>query len=88
MYFPYFATYMVLGLAAGIGVFWWALKNGQFTDQERARYLPLEDEPAPPVAATRFNRLEAWILMALIGAGLAATAAVLAYAVFFAPAAG
>lgn len=89
MYFPYFATYMLVGLAAGIGVFYWALKNGQFRDQERARYLPLEIEPEPALPApTRFNRWEVWALVFLASGGLAATAAVLGYAVLFAPAAG
>ena len=48
----------ILLLAAGLGAsfagFFWALANGQFSDQERARYLPLRGEvdgrsdPAPP----------------------------------------
>jgi cbb3-type cytochrome oxidase maturation protein len=41
MYTPYFITYIVVGLALGLGAFAWALKSGQFKDQERARFLPL-----------------------------------------------
>ncbi|MBW1826954.1 MAG: cbb3-type cytochrome oxidase assembly protein CcoS [Deltaproteobacteria bacterium] len=37
MYFPYFITYMALGFAISLVVFFWALKNGQFKDQKRAR---------------------------------------------------
>ena len=47
MYFPYFVTYMSIGLVLSIVVFIWALKNHQFRDQQRARYLPLEDEHGP-----------------------------------------
>jgi cbb3-type cytochrome oxidase maturation protein len=38
----------ILLLAAGLGAsfagFFWALRNGQFSDQDRARYLPLRGE--------------------------------------------
>ncbi|MBW2572007.1 MAG: cbb3-type cytochrome oxidase assembly protein CcoS [Deltaproteobacteria bacterium] len=47
MYFPYFITYIALGFAISLAVFFWALKNGQFKDQKRARFLPLEDEHEP-----------------------------------------
>ena len=43
MYFPYFITYMIVGFAISLAAFFWALKNGQFKDQKRARFLPLED---------------------------------------------
>ena len=34
--------FLILGsLVAGIGLFVWAFRNGQFSDQGRARYLPL-----------------------------------------------
>jgi cbb3-type cytochrome oxidase maturation protein len=35
---------IAVGVGASIGVFVWALKTGQFTDQQRARYLPLQNE--------------------------------------------
>ncbi len=38
--FPW--IFLILGsLVAGIGLFIWAYHNGQFSDQGRARYLPL-----------------------------------------------
>ncbi len=38
--FPW--IFLILGsLAAGIGLFVWAYCSGQFSDQGRARYLPL-----------------------------------------------
>jgi len=81
MYFPYFITYMLLGFGISLAVFFWALKNGQFKDQQRARFLPLEEESE--TAGTRVSarsRYEIYALMLLAIAGLTATAAVLIFA--------
>jgi cbb3-type cytochrome oxidase maturation protein len=81
MYFPYFITYMLLGFAISLVVFFWALKNGQFMDQQRARFLPLEEESdMPGTRISKFNRYEAYALLFLAIAGLAASAAVLIFA--------
>jgi cbb3-type cytochrome oxidase maturation protein len=83
MYFPYFITYIVAGLAITLVVFFWALKNGQFRDQQRARYLPLQGDSdpteAPPTSA--FSRIEIYGLFLLAVAGLGASAAVLVFAI-------
>ena len=80
MYFPYFITYMAIGFAISLVVFFWALKNGQFKDQKRARFLPLEDELEPSVAkVSTFKRYEIYALLFLALAGLAASAAVLVF---------
>ena len=84
MYYPYFIAYIAIGLTISLVVFYWAFRTGQFGDQQRARYLPLkDDEDAPPVEATRFNRIEIYGLFALATAGIGATAAVLAFALYF-----
>ncbi|MBW2239302.1 MAG: cbb3-type cytochrome oxidase assembly protein CcoS [Deltaproteobacteria bacterium] len=81
MYFPYFITYMALGFAISLAVFFWALKNGQFKDQKRARFLPLEDEHEPSSAEiSTFHRYETYVLVLLALAGLAASGAVLIFA--------
>ena len=81
MYFPYFASYILIGFVLSLLVFLWALKNGQFRDQQRARFLPLEDEPdRTPAPTSRIGRLETWALAFLAVAGLLATAAILVYA--------
>ena len=84
MYFPYFISYMTVGLAITLVVIIWALNNGQFKDQQRARYLPLKDEKdedEPPVAGVKkINRYETYALMLLAFAGLAVNAAVLIFA--------
>jgi cbb3-type cytochrome oxidase maturation protein len=80
MYFPYFITYMAIGFAISLVAFFWALKNGQFKDQKRARFLPLEDELEPSVAnGSSFKRYEIYALLFLALAGLAASAAVLVF---------
>jgi cbb3-type cytochrome oxidase maturation protein len=84
MYFPYFVAYIVIGIGISLLVFLWAVKTGQFHDQQRARYLPLRDEPDPgPVKISRFRRWEIYGLFFLAAAGLAATAALLLYAAYF-----
>lgn len=80
MYFPYFITYMAVGFAISLVVFFWALKNGQFKDQKRARFLPLEDEREPSVeTVSNIKRYEIYALMFLALAGLAASVAVLVF---------
>lgn len=84
MYYPYFIAYIAIGLVISLAVFYWAFKTGQFGDQQRARFLPLQgDADQPPKKATRINRLEIYGLFFLAVAGLSATAAVLAYALYF-----
>ena len=68
-----------------VPVFVWALRNGQFGDQQRARFLALEDDflSAPSIIAGRFRRLEILALFLIAAAGLAASASVLVFALFF-----
>jgi cbb3-type cytochrome oxidase maturation protein len=61
------------GLAVGILVFLWALKDGQFSEQERARYLPLRDDfPMPAVKRPSKLSVEVYALLIVIWIGLAA----------------
>lgn len=81
MYYPYFISYMLAGLAIALVVFAWAMKHDQFRDQQRARFLPLFDAsqlkrtPAPPV-----KRIEAIVLWSLIGLGVCVSLAVVVFA--------
>ena len=72
MYFPYFIAYIVIGFAITVPVFWWALKNNQFKDQGRARFLPLDDDSprAPLASVSGIRRFEAYILLLFGMAGL------------------
>lgn len=81
VYYPYFVTYMLMGFVVSLVVFIWALNSGQFKDQQRARYLPLQvDTAAAPARSSRIRRIELLALFALVCAGLMITAAVLAFA--------
>ncbi|MFC1877781.1 hypothetical protein ACFL2E_11010 [Thermodesulfobacteriota bacterium] len=83
MYFPYYIAYMTAGFAITLVVFFWALNRGQFRDQNRARFIPLEvDGNTKPVKASRFALIETIALFALLGIGLAASAAVVTFALF------
>ena len=84
MYFPYFVAYIAIGLSISLLVFFWALKTGQFKDQQRARFLPLRDEPEQgPVKISRFGRWELYGLFFLAFLGLGMSATVLLYALYF-----
>jgi len=81
MYFPYFISYITVGFAISLVVFIWALKNGQFKNQQRARFLPLTEKLDLQTAkSSRLNRLEVYALFLLAFAGLAASAATLIFA--------
>ncbi len=81
MIFPYFLAYMAIGFAAALSLFAWALRRGQFRDQNRARFLPLEPEAlsAPAVRAGRRARIETAVLFALALAGLACSGALVVF---------
>ena len=81
MYFPYFISYIALGFLITIPVFTWALRSGQFKDQQRARFLPLEDDgEAPAIPVSRVNRYEIGALIFLVLSGLLTSAAVVVFA--------
>ena len=81
MYFPYFIAYITIGLVLAVTVFFWALRNGQFQDQQRARFLPLEPEREKGgIQTSRWKRYEIYLLFFLACAGLMSSAAVLIFA--------
>jgi cbb3-type cytochrome oxidase maturation protein len=81
MYFPFFITYMLIGFGISALIFFWALKNGQFSDQKRAAFLPLQhDTERPPVRISRIHRLEGLALLAMACMGLLISASVLVLA--------
>lgn len=80
MYYPYFLAYMVSGFVISLVVLFWALKNGQFKDQKRARFLPLEEGlEAEPVKVSKIGKIEAYALIVLASLGLFGTAATLIF---------
>jgi len=82
MYYPYFIAYMLVGFGVSLVVLFWALGSGQFKDQERARFLALEQGEDPrPSKISRTGRYEAYALGLLVMLGLMATGAVLIFAI-------
>jgi len=80
MYYPYFLTYILTGVILGLLVFIWALKNGQFGEQQRARFLPLEDENKGVIKHNTKGRLELYLIFFLAVAGVLSSFAIVAYA--------
>ena len=81
MYYPYYIAYMAAGFVVSIVVFIWALNNGQFKDQQRARFIPLEtDLNTEPLKASRFARIETIALFSLVCICLACSVAVITFA--------
>lgn len=86
MYYPYFISYLLAGVAIALVVFAWALKNGQFQDQERARFLPLYGASRrAPVKASKVSRIEVISLFALVIIGLCASFATVIFALVRVP---
>ena len=81
MYFPYFIAYMSAGFIISIVVFFWALNSGQFKDQQRARFIPLEtDLNTEPLKASRFARIQTIALFSLVCICLSCSLAVITFA--------
>ena len=75
-------------IAAGIGtsiiVFLWALKNGQFSDQGRARYLPLGEEvPLRPVDVSKRLPREVYALIIIIALGILSIVSTLTLTIYW-----
>lgn len=78
----YFAWIILtaIGILASIAVFIWAIKSGQFSEQDRARYLPLADEHFQMMTETPFRRgmeVAALILVVVLVLGAMVTAVVM-----------
>ena len=82
MYPVLFVLYVILSTVLCVGFFFWALRSGQFRDQERARFLPLageETDPGPPVRTGRRRSSLGPVLLGLLAAGLLAAGGTLVY---------
>ncbi len=72
MYFFGWLILVIISLAISLIAFVWALESGQFSDQERARYLPLVDVPATAPAGPRppGRGIYALLMVIALGAGV------------------
>jgi cbb3-type cytochrome oxidase maturation protein len=80
MYYPFFLTYILTGVVIGLFVFIWALRNGQFSDQQRARFLALEETNQMVTNNTGKGKFELYFVFFIILAGIASSAAIIIYA--------
>jgi cbb3-type cytochrome oxidase maturation protein len=72
IYYSGWLFLVVISLIVSLAAFIWALRSGQFSDQERARYLPLGKDlllhPIPDVSrAKRRAHTAALFFIAAIG---------------------
>ena len=78
----YAGWFFLVGMSLGVSLaaYIWAFRSGQFSDQERARYLPLGrdllSEPIPSVSRAKF-RLYAVALWTIAAMAFTACAAAL-----------
>jgi cbb3-type cytochrome oxidase maturation protein len=77
----YYLPWVLLIVASvwvSLAGFLWAFKSGQFSDQDRARYLPLRGEvlPSPVKDPAKISR-EVYVLIVLAGAVVLLLATVL-----------
>jgi len=76
-----FIIFIFSGLFCGIIVFLWALKSGQFKEQERARYLAIDDDGHDSDGGTsRSGQLQSYALLGLLLVGILISASVVVYA--------
>ena len=84
----YYAGWLFLvgiSLSVSLVAFIWALRAGQFSDQDRARYLPLGkellSEPVPVISRAK-RRAHTAVLFLIGAAGFIAMAAALAFGIY------
>lgn len=83
MYYPFFLAYILTGILITVAVFIWALKNEQFTDQQRARFLALEEVQSQAVTTSLKAGFQIYFIFAIAIAGIVASFALVGYALFF-----
>lgn len=80
MYYPYFLTYILTGVVISAFVFVWALRNDQFKDQQRARFLPLEPGDASGSDGTARGRRQIVAILIFVVVGIGSSFAAVLYA--------
>ena len=83
MYYPFFLAYILTGLFIGVAAFVWALRTGQFSDQQRARFLALEETTQPTGTPSAKAGRDLYFVFYLALAAIGASFALVGYALFF-----
>lgn len=79
MFLQFWILFMIVGLTVSMWVFYWAVRKGQFEEQDRAKYLPLLHPPQTNNTTEVINREHKFVwsvelITLLIAAFLALTA--------------
>ena len=75
---------IAVGIGTSIIVFLWALKNGQFADQGRARYLALGEEvPLHRVDVSQKLPREVYALIIIIALGILSIVSTLTLTIYW-----
>ncbi len=70
MYYLPWVFLVVASLWVSLAAFFWGLKSGQFSDQTRARFLPLRDEAmSPGLKNPSQPSPEVYLLFGILGLG-------------------
>jgi nitrogen fixation-related uncharacterized protein len=84
MFYAAWLTLIAAGVGASIAALFWALKTGQFSDQGRARYLPLTDESVlSPMETPRRLPAEVYALALVIVLGLISIASTVSLTIYW-----
>lgn len=86
IYYAGWLFLVVISLGVSIAAFIWGLRSGQFSDQDRARYLPLsEDLLSKPIesAGRRRQRMQTGALIVIFLLGLMAVVTALALSIHY-----
>jgi cbb3-type cytochrome oxidase maturation protein len=67
MYLSAWVLLVVISIGISLGAFFWGVRTGQFSDPERARYLPLNNEFLPPPVKDPSKRTIEVYALILIG---------------------
>ena len=83
MYYFLYIVYVILSSAVFLLFFFWALKHGQFRDQQRARFLPLVEDRGQkaPVKSSKLGRSQIYVFFGLLFSVVVALGAVLLYVI-------
>ena len=70
MYYLPWVLLVLASLWVSLAAFFWGLKSGQFSDQTRARYLPLRDEYlGPGLKSPTKSSPEIYLLFGILALG-------------------
>jgi cbb3-type cytochrome oxidase maturation protein len=82
-YYGGFMSLVVVSLWVSLIAFVWALKSGQFSDQSRARYLPLVDEmPSTGAKVSPKPTVGIYALLFVIAVGMSSLVAAMVLSLY------